>query len=242
MEHGKAAAPLYQQIRDHLRRQIGEGIYRVGDKLPSERELCEAFSVSRIPVRKALEQLEAEGMIVSHQGKGSFVKRPVIRDNLVRISTFSQTLEQQGYRGATKILSFAEQDPDCGRELLPDGAAARLQLLGFAEEEPVVYYDSRLRSPVAQRFYEAALEAEAAGEAFSTFDLYARTMTPIGWVEQRVMAVNADRDVASYLQIPEGTAVLVLETVIRSGETETVEHKRGYYRTDKYFFNLHRSL
>jgi len=105
-----------------------------------------------------------------------------------------------------------------------------------------VFYDSCLQKPVGRRFYAAAMAAEEEGEAFSTFDLYSRTMTAIGKVDQRVMAVNADARISNILQIPEGTAVLVLETVILDESMQAVEYKRGYYRTDKYSFHLHRSL
>ena len=239
------AMPLYLQIKNQLRQEIEAGHYAAGDKLPSERELCETFSVSRIPVRKALEQLEAEGLIQSFQGKGSFVKTPLMQNNLVHISTFSQNLAQQGYEGHTVIVSFEAHNPDPAGDGMLDAArngTSRMTLLGYANGEPVVFYDSVLRRPMAQRFYDTAREAEAAGEAFSTFDLYGRNLISIGKMEQRVMAANADARVSGHLQIPEGTAVLVLETVIRNSNLEPVEYKRGYYRTDKYSFTLHRSL
>ena len=240
-----AASPLYMQIKNLLQREIEDGRYADGDKLPSEREMCEAYGVSRIPVRKALELLEAEGLIQSYQGKGSFVRAPVIRNNLVHIRTFSETLAQQGYSGHTKIISFEENNSDSGIDMLLDASrtgTSRLMLLGHAEGEPIVFYDCYLARPIAQRFYEAARQAEAVGEAFSTFDLYSRTMMTIGKVDQRVLAVNADQKISRMLQIPEGTAVLVLETVMFNSRMEAVEYKRGYYRTDKYSFKLHRSL
>lgn len=238
------ATPLYQQIKNQIEIEIEEGRYTTGDKLPSEREMCEAYAVSRIPVRKALELLEAEGLIQSFQGKGSFVSAPKIQNNLVHIQTFAETLAQQGYSGYTRIVSYEERCSDPGFEMLLDASAgtSRLMLLGHANGEPVVFYDCHLKASISQRFYDAAKTAEAAGEAFSTFDLYSKTMTMIGKVDQRVLAVNADKQISSVLNIPEGTAVLVLETVIFNGRMEAVEYKRGYYRTDKYLFKLHRSL
>lgn len=223
--------PLYQQIKEHIQREIEDGFYADGDKLPSERQLCEQFSVSRIPVRKALEMLEAEGLIRSFQGKGSFVNAPKMRNNLVHIQTFAETLAQQGYHGHTEIVGFEEGVND-----------SRLMLLGFAEEEPVVFYDCTIKNPLANRFYEAAKEAEVEKKAFSTFDLYPTAMTAIGKMDQKIIAVNADDHISQILRIPVGTAVLVLETAIYNSRMEAVEHKRGYYRTDKYSFNLHRSI
>lgn len=238
-------APLYLQIKNLLQREIEEGRYVDGDKLPSEREMCESYSVSRIPVRKALELLEAEGLIQSFQGKGSFVRAPRIRNNLVHIRTFAETLAQQGYSGHTRIVAFEEHSADTSFDMLLNAfqtGTSRLTLLGHAGDSPVVFYDSYLKKPMSLRFYSAAKSAEANGEAFSTFDLYSRTMITIGKVDQRVLAANADARISSVLKIPEGTAVLVLETVIYNGRMEAVEYKRGYYRTDKYSFQLHRSL
>ena len=228
-------APLYLQVKNHIQRQIEEGRYADGDKLPSERQLCELFSVSRIPVRKALEMLEAEGLIQSFQGKGSFVKAPKMKSNLVHIQTFAETLAQQGYSGYTRIAGFEERCTEHEN-------ASRLMLLGFADGEPVVFYDCSIKKPLAARFYEAAKEAEAANKAFSTFDLYPVVMTAIGKMEQRIIAVNADDYIGQMLGIPVGTAVLVLETAIYNSRMEAVEFKRGYYRTDKYSFKLSRSL
>lgn len=240
-----AAIPLYQQIKNQIETDIEDGRYAPGDKLPSEREMCKEYAVSRIPVRKALELLEADGLIQSFQGKGSFVCAPKIRNSLVHIQTFSETLAQQGYSGCTRIISYDEHCADSGFDVwldTTDAGAARLMLLGHANDEPVVFYDCHLKSSISQRFYEAAKAAEAAGESFSTFDLYAKTMTMIGKIDQRVLAVNADKQISTVLNIPEGTAVLVLETVIFNRQMEAVEYKRGYYRTDKYLFKLHRSL
>ena len=239
------AMPLYLQIKNQIRQEIEAGRYASGDKLPSEREMCETYGVSRIPVRKALEQLETEGLIQSFQGKGSFVRTPLMQNNLVHISTFSQNLAQQGYEGHTELISFETHNPNSGYDMMLDAAqcgTSRMTLLGYANGEPVVFYDSVLRKPMALRFYEAAKVSAAAGEAFSTFDLYGKNLISIGKMEQRVIAVNADARISGYLQIPEGTAVLVLETVIRNSNLEPVEYKRGYYRTDKYSFTLHRSL
>ena len=145
--------------------------------------------------------------------------------------TFAETLAQQGYNGHTEIAGFEEGAND-----------SRLMLLGFAEEEPVVFYDCTIKKPLAGRFYRAAQEAQAENKAFSTLDFYPVAMTAIGKMDQKIIALSADETVSQMLRIPVGTAVLVLETVIYNSRLEAVEHKRGYYRTDKYSFKLHRSI
>lgn len=66
--------PQYKQIYEHLRSQIADGVYVPGDLLPSERELCLSYQVARLTVRRALEQMLADGLIDRRQGKRSVVK------------------------------------------------------------------------------------------------------------------------------------------------------------------------
>ena len=71
----QADAPLWLQLRLHLKRQIEDGVLSPGEQLPSEAELCERFSVSRTVVREALGQLVVDGRIYKIKGKGAFVSK-----------------------------------------------------------------------------------------------------------------------------------------------------------------------
>jgi len=66
--------PLHKKVYEQLRKHISEGIYKEGDLLPSENELCTLHGATRPTIRKALDRLTAEGFIIRHQGKGSIVK------------------------------------------------------------------------------------------------------------------------------------------------------------------------
>src|SRR4029450_11536338 len=84
--------PLYEQMADTLRAEIREGRYRPGDKLPSERELSEGLGVSKVPARKAIVQLRAEGLVTSRVGYGVFVAEPGpprrVSDDILRGEAF----------------------------------------------------------------------------------------------------------------------------------------------------------
>ncbi|MFA7437519.1 FadR/GntR family transcriptional regulator [Castellaniella sp.] len=75
-----AATNLPDEIADYLITAIREGRYTVGDRIPTERELCQQFSVSRAVVREALSQLKSEGLVVSRAGSGVFVSEPNYQD------------------------------------------------------------------------------------------------------------------------------------------------------------------
>ena len=68
-----SAIPLYQQLAETIKEQIASGKLKENDKLMAEKELCESYDVSRITVRKALELLADEGLIIRKQGIGTFI-------------------------------------------------------------------------------------------------------------------------------------------------------------------------
>lgn len=74
------AVPLYEQLRMALRERLENGVIAPGERLPSEAELCQKYGVSRITVRRAVDELVEEGVLERRQGKGTFVaqKRAVV--------------------------------------------------------------------------------------------------------------------------------------------------------------------
>ena len=74
---------IFEQVADQVRHLISSGVFRPGDKLPSERELAAQFNIGRSALREALRVLEHEGLIVIKQGSdgGSFIRRPHISDD-----------------------------------------------------------------------------------------------------------------------------------------------------------------
>ena len=71
-------APLYQQIYDEIKDAIEKGVYAPKERIPSELELAEQYDVSRITVRRAVEELCSDGYLVKQQGRGTFVSTPHI--------------------------------------------------------------------------------------------------------------------------------------------------------------------
>ncbi len=245
MISSNSAKPLYLQIKENLEDGIRSGKYPLDSKLPSENELCKAFNVSRITIRKALDLLENKGIIHSIHGKGTFVKANVIDSDLQKISSFGATLQQMGYSGYTKIEHYEERETNDFERLLHGDEWKRvshLSLIGYSMDEPVVLYRSVIRAPYGAEMYRKALELEERGTPFSTFDLYFQINLEIGKIDQKVIAINADEEIAKFLNKKPGDAILVLDSVIMDKNMQMIEYKKGYYSTDRYTFNLNREL
>lgn len=240
-----SSKPLYVQVKESLEKDIKLKKYPVDSKLPSEKALCEKFNVSRITIRQALELLENGGMTYSVHGKGTFVKTSAIDSSLQKISSFGETLKQMGYKGFTKIISYEERMADDFEQMLRGSEwnkMIHLSLTGYSMDQPVVMYRSVIRGGYGEKMYQAALEMEKDGLAFSTFDLYKLIGIEIGKISQKVAAINADEEIAKILKLKPKDAVLVLDSVIMDKNMQPIEYKKGYYCTDKYTFNLNREL
>ena len=102
----KANTPLYFQIYETLHKGIKSGLYQEGDKLPSERKLCEEYNVSRITVREALDRLEKDHLIKREHGKGSFVLGSQYTQLLNKLYSFKDEIEKNGDDASTKMLNI----------------------------------------------------------------------------------------------------------------------------------------
>jgi GntR family transcriptional regulator len=128
----RPVVPLYARLREHLRGEILRGRLKTHAKLPSEHALGAHHRVSRITVRQALRDLEAQGLIVKVHGKGAFVAPGRVSASLDRVEGLGESLGASGHAVANRRLAF--------RELPAPRAAARA--LGLRDRAPVVYLET----------------------------------------------------------------------------------------------------
>lgn len=126
--------PLYYQIAANIDDKIEEGVFEKGDKIPSERELCNLYNVSRMTVRLAIDELVRQGKLEKVQGKGTFVLNKSIVQNLNNVYSFSKEMEKQGKISSTLIIKREVMNAD-------EKTARRI---GINENDQVVYLE-RLR-------------------------------------------------------------------------------------------------
>ncbi len=101
----KKGVPLYLQLKELLLKEIKEK-YKPGDIIPAEPKLEKIYNVSRITVRKAIEQLERDNIVEKKQGKGTFVIEQKILYDANSIGSLTQRLAKQNHRLETKYINF----------------------------------------------------------------------------------------------------------------------------------------
>ncbi len=97
---------LYYQLKEELMKKLISKQWLPGEKIPSEKELCQMYGVSRITVRKALDELERSGHLVRRQGKGTFVTNISMEQRLSKFYSFSEELKQRGLQEHCRIIQF----------------------------------------------------------------------------------------------------------------------------------------
>lgn len=96
----------YKIFYNKLIEEIKNGQLKNGDKLPSERNLCEMHNISRTTVREALRKLEEEGYILRKQGDGSYIQLKPISQNLSKLYTLRSKFNEEGIKHQVKIIEF----------------------------------------------------------------------------------------------------------------------------------------
>jgi DNA-binding GntR family transcriptional regulator len=143
-----SAEPNYRRIVRLLEEKIVSGEYPSGHRLPPERELCEIYGVSRVTTRQALAELAQRGLVVRHQGQGTFVMRPKVESSLLGFFSISEALKADGRLVATRVVSAGVTRPSAPEaEALacaPDAPVLRLRRLRFVDGDPYALESSTL--------------------------------------------------------------------------------------------------
>lgn len=126
--------PVYFQLANKIEANIEQGVWKKGEPIPSERELIKLYSVSRITVRNAIDELVKKGKLEKIQGKGTYVLGKSIVQNLGNLYSFTREMEKQGKISTTKVLHFLTMKAD----------HKIAQQLGIKEHDEIIYIE-RLR-------------------------------------------------------------------------------------------------
>jgi GntR family transcriptional regulator len=151
--------PPYSQVARLLRDRIATGEYRSGDRLPSEAELCDAYQVSPMTVRRAVTLLVQEGVATTEQGRGTFVKAPELSAATFDLGDLRRYLEDPGIEVRILEARIVSPTQRVGEKLAVDDEARVIGIkrLLTRDEMPVFYHSEYLVFDPARPLVEAEL-------------------------------------------------------------------------------------
>jgi GntR family transcriptional regulator len=231
-----SAVPMHAQIREIIRRRVLDGTYAPHSQMPSESQMMEAFSVSRITVRQALGDLQKEGLIFKVAGKGSFVAKPKAFQSLSRLQGFGEAMGPAGYETFSQVLSMrrvpATEVVAQRLQLKPRAKVFEIQRLRYLNREPISVDQSYFPLEIGERLRRADLP---------TRDIFVILENDYGLhlthADVQIEAISADEGLARHLRIAEASPLLRIERLTHAGE-RPVDFEYLYYRGDAFQYRL----
>ncbi len=227
------SGPLYVKLRRTLEDAVRAGTLKHGDALPPERDIAEFAAVSRVTVRKAIDDLVTEGVLVRRHGSGTFVARPVskVEQRLSQLTSFTEDMARRGIKARSEWLHKGVHTPSPDEMMIlglaTDVKVSRLSRLRIADDQPLAIEHASVSgeflpdpSVVTTSLYE---------------ELERRQVRPVRAV-QRISATNMKESDAGLLGVPVGAAGLSIERISYLGSGRAVEFTRSLYRGDAYDF------
>lgn len=229
--------PKTRQIYLALRESIASGGFDAGDPLPGEQALAATHRVSRITVRRALAELEREGLIDRRRGAGTFVnRRDVVKPVIADLADVLKNLVEMGKSTDVRLLSFGYLEPPPSiveaLRLAPGERAQRSVRVRIIDGKPFSY----LTTHVPERIGVTYSEPELASQPLLA--LLERSGVSVDRATQEISAVLASPDVAGALDVDIGSALIALTRVVYDGRNRGVEHLHALYRPDRYAFRM----
>ncbi|MCL2852897.1 MAG: GntR family transcriptional regulator [Defluviitaleaceae bacterium] len=236
MLYPRIGKPLFKQLGDIIMQMIEEGKYNPGDLLPSERELAEQYSISRVTVRQALNALAQDGVIFKKQGKGNFVATKRIETKLDSLLGF---VEEFVVKGMQCKISIVKQ----GYEAAPPEIISSMQ----AQDSPEMFLI--VRQIIVENHalgldytYIPRSVAYQLGEVDFKKVIICRLLEQRGYklssAEQSITADLPNTQECSLLEVTGKTPVLVRSRVAYAEGNLPLLYSRTVYRGDRYQYTL----
>lgn len=231
-----AFSPLYQQIKVLLTRSLSQGEWKPGEGLPSEPELARRFKVSQGTVRKALDALTADGVLMRRQGKGTFVATHAEARVQYR---FLRLMPDQGRREPMQRrfleLNRLRANADIARalELKAGDGVLQLRRLLLSGAAPVVLDEIWLPARLFKGLTAERLAAYR-GPMYGMFE--SEFGVQMIRAEEKIRAVAASAADGALLNLAEGAPLLLVERRSFTYTDRPVELRRGLCRTDAHYY------
>jgi GntR family transcriptional regulator len=231
------AAPLFEQLEELIRNWIDSGKLKAGDRIPSEFELSDRFKISRMTVRRALDRLVLEGLIVRKAGKGAFVSKGKVSFNPTTIFSFGTAMRSLGHAVRTRVIEQrivpAPHDAAQGLQIPEGQPVILISRLRRVDDQPAAVATSYLPT----QYFESILREDL-------------TELPLSQVMEKVSGLAIVRsddtfeaalvrpDEAALLGVPENTSTLLVRGVAFTQSGLPVRFTKSVYRGDLFRFQL----
>ncbi|HMF77297.1 MAG TPA: GntR family transcriptional regulator [Bryobacteraceae bacterium] len=222
---------LYAQVESVLASEVTGRSLKPGDQLPTEDDLMARFGVSRITVRRAIQNLVSRGLVEIQRGRGTFVAPHKITQEITELSGFVEDMQAIGRKATARLIDkkIVTADEIVARQLaLPKGArVVRIQRVRLGDGVPISFDETYLPLDIGKKIITNNLAVEP------IFSLLERKYKiPLVEAEYKLEAVAAEVAVAVALRVEQGSPMFRIERTSYSTGARPVDYEKLYYRGD----------
>lgn len=227
--------PAYIRIHDAVKKQIDDGFWEIGQRLPSERDLADDYEVSRMTLRQAITLLVEEGILERRVGSGTYVASHRVQEKMRGTTSFTEIVRSQGKTPSSQVVSYqrkpANETEIQQLQLKASDYVVRMERVRYADNVPLVFEVASIPEKLIRQF-----KREDITEHF--FQTLTDNGYEIGKSQQTIYAKNASERVANYLKVPKNHAVLALTQVSYFTDGRPFEYVHSQYVGDRFEFYL----
>jgi GntR family transcriptional regulator len=230
--------PYYYQLEEILREQMESGKWWVDQRIPSEAELCEAFRVSRTVVRQALNDLVSKGMLYRQKGKGTFVAKPKIDENLIQnLTGFYDDMVARGLHPVTQVLTQKTSPANkkvAHKLTISEGALViEVERLRFINDQPIVLVTTYLPYELCPELLREDLTSQSLYHVLED-----KFRLRIARGRRTIEAVAANEREARLLQVKRNAPLVLLDSVSYLEDGRPIEYFHALHRGDRARFEV----
>ncbi|HEY4354727.1 MAG TPA: GntR family transcriptional regulator [Acidobacteriaceae bacterium] len=226
-----AEIPLYAKVEEVLASEISSGEFKPGDRLPSEDELLVRFSVSRITVRRAIQNLIQRGMVEIRRGHGTYALAPKISQELTKLTGFVEDMDTHGRRASARVLSkeVVAANAVVARhlEISKGTRVMRIERVRLADSVPMSFDETWLPLDIGKQVVRNDLRTR---QIFTLLE--EKYGIPLIEAEYKLEAAAASEHVAKALAIATGAPILRIERTSFTEGGRPVDYETLSYRGD----------
>lgn len=231
--------PRYYQVYTVLSQRVRDGEWTAEVPMPTEQEFAALFGVSRVTIRKALNMLQEEGLILRQQGRGTFALPPPKRPGRANFSGLLENVSDFEQHTKVRVLSFERlglsEDAAHLLERAPGARALRIVRVRSDAQSPFSYTTTYVPEPEAAVLTEGTLGNLTVSSALERAGVLAAS------AEQHLSATVAGVEVAKHLRIEVGAPLISMTRVMRNEDGQPIEVIQALYRPDKYEYRVNLS-
>jgi GntR family transcriptional regulator len=233
-----SAFPLYYQARESIRRAIFAGHLKPGDWLPSEKQLARLLDVSLITVRRALDDLQIEGLVAKEHGRGSVVRALPMEQKLDHLAGFAESMEELHHQSSAKIIGVARvpASEDVARHLaLAVGTEVqKIERVRYADQDAIMFNIAFMPVEIGAKVVAEDLTKHAVFSLMET-----KCGIPLLEADYQLEAIPPPRPVQKALGLKLHEPVFLVRRTTYSEGRKPVNYTLLYYRSDRFRYSVH---